>query len=1583
MPKSTILYTLICICFLMELSPLSAQDSKPYFIKVSNGFNDIEAIRNFPGVAAINQPFVLKEMQDVYLVELASTQTRQKLKSFLEEKKGLVYIEEVPKYELFYTPNDIDPLQYNLTITNAELAWDLDNNASDKTIAIIDDAIDLQHVDLSANIYANSAEIPANGIDDDNNGFIDDYNGWDFGDGDNNPNPPNANFDHGTHVAGIASARMDNNTGIAAIGANAKILPIKIAQDATGSLVNTYAAVEYAILMQVDVINMSWGGAPYSSTFQTLFNIAYNNNIVCVAAAGNSFTNAPMYPAAYNHVISVASTDVGDLKSVFSNYGPTIDIAAPGSGIYSLVPFSGYGTMSGTSMAAPFVAGLVALMRSSAPAATVDDIEQCLENTCDPVTGSFSNQVGGGRVNAEEALKCIAYPEALFTSLQTQVCPGNTVSFIDSSIGVNLTYNWTFPGGMPATSTLQNPVVTYNTAGTYPVTLQISNGFNTSTITTANYINVGTPTATISGFSSINSGGFGSVVVTFSGNPPYNITISDGTTTTPVSGIMSSPYLHFFNPISTSNYSLTSFSDGQCTGTFSGSATIDVTGGNGVCIDSLSTFIKYLGTNVDDYAMGVSNIEEHGFMIFGRKIISSSSFRNYVCRLDNCGNVIWEKLFQPNTYGIPVSAVMDGNEILLSGYHNSAAQTYLMRLDLNGNIISTKVYGSGATYPRKMIKTTNGELVFGGVTNAAGAGSNDFIVTRTTTTGTVLWQKAYGGSANEFGHNLIEDSNGDLLCIGYSRNYIPGLYKGKITKTDANGTELWTKEYHLGNGITVFDDITDYQNSYYITGRISTGGLGGDDQLVVKTDLTGNVIWSKVLGGAGFDRASGIRIRNDTVYVQGISDAGATSQELTISRMTLNGTLIDYVGLGTNNDDDTFTPGQTLVLGDNQGIYGVGHGDGGYIGGDDILFYKINTFFDICAPLTVTMNEMNVTLTQEVFNATSNTPNWAFNPVTYTSSVVASNQGYICDSLEYSDSNNVICDVLADFDTIVPTCILDSVTFIDMSLDSNDFNLFMYDFGDLTAIHQSSDSIVYHQYLNAGQYTVQLIAVDTITGCTDTVSKTLVITADPVLTLPDTITACLYDTLHIQADPSCISTSAVIDWSPDTDIIIENDYEVTLLPVSSGYIYITVNDNGTIITDSVFIVLDTTCCVSSPQIEFDPVSDFCGTGMLNIINTSVSNSGTPTYNWQFLPNGIPINFVGVTPPVISFAGPGVKQIILEMTDGCGIFQDTFAIYIHEPPVFNAGNGDTLCNSTLIQLGDSSIAGWQYNWSPGQLVSDSTIANPTAFINSSTDFQVVVTDPWTGCSVTDTVSFTFDSVYVNISMNDSVVCIDGLTEVIIPFQSSTAAVLTWSPDALIKTYNSDHIIVELNADNVFTLSATGLTGQCLSSDNVSIDVREKLLPVHIDTLICENETYYYYPLGNWNGNVSGNRIEINQAGDYYFQESNDCNSVQHQITVTTQSCDCFIYVPNAFTPDQNAYNNFFKAEVNCDFLGYYRLDIYNRWGELLYRSFDPSSEWDGTYGGSIVQDGVYVWQITYSETTSSEMHSLRGHVVILK
>ena len=360
---------------------------------------------------------------------------------------GVIYAEPNYKYKLCVIPNDIGFYalwgMHNIGQTggtedadiDAPEAWDIEHDSSNIVVAVTDTGIDYEHPDVNANMWLNPGEdmpvvgIPDdndfNDVDDDGNFKVDDLFGWDFAgdsmadlfDADNDPMDP---LGHGTHVAGIIGAEGNNNQGVTGVCWNVKLMALKIAaDDSDGEILASEAilAIQYAIDKGANVINASWGGYGDSQALYDVIAQARNNGILFIAAAGNEGINndsLPVYPASYNldNIISVMATDHFDTMAYYSNYGAaSVDIAAPGGdmrfadeeGILSCLPDDSYGYMQGTSMAAPHVAGAVALMWVVEPTLTYIEIKERLLYSADPVLPGLC--VSGGRLNLEKALK--------------------------------------------------------------------------------------------------------------------------------------------------------------------------------------------------------------------------------------------------------------------------------------------------------------------------------------------------------------------------------------------------------------------------------------------------------------------------------------------------------------------------------------------------------------------------------------------------------------------------------------------------------------------------------------------------------------------------------------------------------------------------------------------------------------------------------------------------------------------------------------------------------------------------------------------------------------------------------------------------------------------------------------------------------------------------------------------------------------------------------------------------------------------------------------------------------------------------
>ena len=305
--------------------------------------------------------------------------------------------------------------------TDADLdapeAWEITTGSRDVVIGVIDSGVDINHPDLAENIWVNPGETPNNGIDDDGNGFIDDVNGWDFYDNDNTPHDGNG---HGTHVAGTIGAVGNNNAGITGVNWEVSLLPLRfLGDDGSGWTSDAVAAVNYATMLKRDfginvvATNNSWGGGGYSQTLDRAIESANNEGIMFVAAAGNQGSNNdtnPSYPTNYGspNVISVAALNRNDNLANFSNYGEaTVDVGAPGVSIYSTLPGNSYGSFSGTSMAAPHVAGVVGLLNAAKPGISVTEVTNAIIGTVDAIQSLIGKTVSGGRVNAATALTSI------------------------------------------------------------------------------------------------------------------------------------------------------------------------------------------------------------------------------------------------------------------------------------------------------------------------------------------------------------------------------------------------------------------------------------------------------------------------------------------------------------------------------------------------------------------------------------------------------------------------------------------------------------------------------------------------------------------------------------------------------------------------------------------------------------------------------------------------------------------------------------------------------------------------------------------------------------------------------------------------------------------------------------------------------------------------------------------------------------------------------------------------------------------------------------------------------------------------
>jgi subtilisin family serine protease/subtilisin-like proprotein convertase family protein len=314
------------------------------------------------------------------------------------------------------TPNDpLYPQQWHLPAVKAPQAWDVTYGNPAITVAVFDGGIDLNHPDLQNNLFRNPLEIAGDGLDNDGNGYVDDITGWDFSTNTNNTNPIDPLTDtHGTQVAGLLAATIDNALGVAGLAGRVKILPMKIVGSGALTSLSLARAAAYSVQVGAKIITCSINIDPLvgDPSFEATANFVYNRGLLWFNSAGNyNAANPPRQQ--FEQFLFVSATDRNDRKASYSNYGSGIDVSAPGGDLgdglitTTTIAAGGYGPAFGTSMAAPLAAATAALVWSAHPGFSRDQVASRILTTAadlDPFNTAYIDMLGSGRIDAGRAV---------------------------------------------------------------------------------------------------------------------------------------------------------------------------------------------------------------------------------------------------------------------------------------------------------------------------------------------------------------------------------------------------------------------------------------------------------------------------------------------------------------------------------------------------------------------------------------------------------------------------------------------------------------------------------------------------------------------------------------------------------------------------------------------------------------------------------------------------------------------------------------------------------------------------------------------------------------------------------------------------------------------------------------------------------------------------------------------------------------------------------------------------------------------------------------------------------------------------
>lgn len=1455
-----------------------------YFIKIKPNsdinrivFDIQNNIKETKSQKELNFSRAFKHLEDgglnrVYLIDIDLELSNLSIQ-LITKMTGVEYIEKVPEYSFFYTPNDYNSSTlWHLNTIDARSAWDIERGGKQIIIGLVDDGIDTMHSDLQPIIWKNVNEVRGNNIDDDNNGYVDDFFGWDAADRDNNPCIVTSDrLPHGTHCAGIAGAKTDNGNGIASIGFNIKIMPIKIGRANQQQLFNAYLGVEYAIVNGANVISMSWGGGPqtYSSTYQTLFDVANRRRIVCVAAAGNSYDSTMGYPAGYNHVISVGATDINDRKTNFSCYGIWVDVMAPGNNIYSTMPGNSYGNMSGTSMACPMVSGLCALMLSKNPALSPSQVESCLKSTCDNINSqnsSFIGLIGAGRINAYAALGCIKRVQADFSSTKKFVCPGDTVRFFDQSAPISSSRIWSFQGGTPAFSSALNPIVRYNTTGTYRVELISTIGPDSDTILKTNYIVVSKPKATFSGVQSINNGEFGTVKVDLTGNPPWTLIYTDGKKIDTITNILNSPYYILKLPDTTTIYKPISMKSSGCNGDVFDSTIIKVNYSGSAYCDSTYRFHLNFGGNNDDQAYDIAVGGDTFIYIAGKT--NSNGAGNYdafVAKLGHSGKIYWYRtLGGSQEDGYLTITIDDKQNVYCGGYSHSNVNyraAMMVKYDKNGNLKWRKYYnGIEREYLYDVIVSKDKENVyFTGHSISDSYGGEDYCIYKLDTSGNTQWVKRYGSSSTERPLFIVEDDSLNVYALGSAA---PGAYqRACIVKVDETGSMIFSKTYTTSNSNdnVLYSSATIWKKKYlYAVGSALLSSSSTRRLVISKLNLNGTVVWSREISYGNMGPVPKIKIIDDKIVLISYTSVSSRNYGLVLTLDT-NANVLTSKQIGSNSLN-TFI--NDFELNSDKSLSYVGYQSSS---NNQFVVGKTNCKFDnVCLFNSITPNSSSHTLSQSNYFLSSKnftsvvTPNHANSSYNLTTT-------FNCKSTVAPIEKK--CRLGANF-SIERNCTGENVFFTDKSIDSSGFfkNNYYWDFGD--GGKTSGFTTIAHKYQTNGNYNVRLI-VTSASGnltCSDTIIKTYKSTDSLFIDLlPNDTFMCIGDSISLKLPLiKCGLGPYKYNWSPAIGVSDTTIIQPYFSPKSTTTYKLTVrNINGMIAQDTVHISVNRSCCKSKARFAIDK-EEICIGDSVQFTNQSSYNNGTEFFRWVF--KGANINsYIGFNPPKVVFT-PGVtNQVTLHLSDICSNDSTKMNTYLRRLPIVDAGRDTNICRKDTFKIGGIQL-GRDYNeWFPKSGLDDAFIANPTVITDKSISYILEITNEF-GCKNKDTIFIKLEPQKMHIS-NDSSLCYGDSVILKMPINGK----YLWSSGAITKD---------------LVVKTPGLywgerTIDCISRDTVKIDFFQEKMFIHNDTFLCPGDNILLeMPLNGkylWSNGSVNKGITIQTPGVYWGQRIEKCIS----------------------------------------------------------------------------------------------------------